>query len=162
MSDLPQGAPVSTSPRLFVGEFDRVADSQGRIQLPDAWIHDDPQEFLVRYPSFSPEVITVYPPDFLLKAVAELTTLNTEPLIELGKVGTQFRQVVVDRNGRLPLSDASLKEILVPEGKSAPVKLLGSVYCFSLCPAKSWPLVKKFMDAHVGSSSQQPAAAADS
>jgi hypothetical protein len=67
-------------------------------------------------------------------------------MIKLARIGKDFRPVIVDNNGRLPLKDPIFRALLTPEGKSTPVKLFGNVYYFSLCPLDAWDSVQSTMN----------------
>jgi len=133
--------------RSYVGHAERTADPQCRVQLPDDWIHDTPQRFIAKLGVIHPGVVSLFPPEAAQFMVPALTSETFDPthLLKMTKVGKDIHHVTVDSNNRLPLSEAKFRSLLTPEGKSAPVKLFGSVHFFSICPLGVWPEVEQHL-----------------
>jgi MraZ protein len=132
MADITQN---SQTP-VYMGEFCHAIDGKNRITIPSEWRPDDNEEVeLFLIPSSSANCLTVMPRAALDRIRAKADTRpGAERTKAYRRLGSQSRQVTLDKHGRLSLPEEFCKQLKL----SGDVTLSGVVDTFEIWNTAEW------------------------
>jgi MraZ protein len=121
---------------MFMGEFCHAIDGKNRITIPSEWRPSDQSEVeLFLIPSTTANCLTVMPRaalDAIRKKAAELP--GAQRTAAYRRLGSQGRQVTLDKHGRLSLPEEFCKQLKL----SGNVTLSGVVETFEIWNTAEW------------------------
>lgn len=116
---------------MFVGEFERSIDANGRVALPAPFRDDlDGECYLRRNPQGS---LTILPPtQYQEEAQALVAAIRAgeQPAHALDRLGAATLKVSIDKQGRVTLDERALAHAGIRPG--ANVMFVGNVFSFSI------------------------------
>lgn len=121
---------------VYMGEFCHAIDGKNRITIPSEWRPDDEEEIeLFLIPSSSANCLTVMPRAALdrIRANADARP-GAERTKAYRRLGSQGRQVTLDKHGRLSLPEEFCKQLKL----SGNVTLSGVVDTFEIWNTAEW------------------------
>ena len=118
----------------FMGEFCHAIDGKNRITIPSNWRFEEEVE-LYLFPSSSSHCLTVMLRAELDRIREKARNLpGTQRVAVLRRIGSQSRQVTLDKNGRFSLPEEFCKQFKF----SGSVTLSGSVETFEIWNTADW------------------------
>jgi len=118
----------------FVGEFCHAIDGKNRITIPSEWRFEEEVELFL-YPSSTNPCISVMPRAELDRIRAKAGVLpGAQRTAVLRRIGSQTRQVTLDKNGRLSLPEEFCKQFKL----TGTVTLSGIVETFEIWNTAEW------------------------
>jgi MraZ protein len=121
---------------VFMGEFCHAIDGKNRITIPSEWRQEDEGDIeLFLIPSSSANCLTVMPRAALDRVRAKANELNgAQRTAALRRLGSQGRQVTLDKHGRLSLPDEFCRQLKL----AGNVTLSGVVETFEIWNTDEW------------------------
>jgi MraZ protein len=121
---------------VFMGEFCHAIDGKNRITIPSEWRPADQRETeLFLMPSSSANCLAVMPRAALDRIRAKANELTgTQRTAALRRLGSQSRQVTLDKHGRLSLPEEFCRQLKL----SGNVTLSGVVETFEIWNTTEW------------------------
>ena len=130
MADLKQNASVPT----FMGEFCHAVDGKNRITLPAKWRTSEEDELFLM-PGTAAHCLRIIPSNVLDDIRAKAAALpGAERTVALRRIGSQSRQVAIDKHGRLSLPEEFCQQLKL----SGNVTLVGVVETFEIWNTDEW------------------------
>ena len=124
-------------PGMYVGEYDHVLDSQGRVSLPSEWRDKSGETELMMIPTRD-QALLLFPiavfRDFMTK-IGKLGIANPN-MRALAYLGSVSRRCRCDKQGRIALD----KEKLAGIGVERNLKLIGAFTHIRICAPENWTL----------------------
>ena len=122
---------------MYVGEYDHVLDSQGRVSLPSEWRDKSGETELMMIPTRD-QALLLFPiavfRDFMTK-IGKLGIANPK-MRALAYLGSVSRRCRCDKQGRIALD----KEKLAGIGVERNLKLIGAFTHIRICAPENWTL----------------------
>jgi MraZ protein len=121
---------------MFVGEFRHAIDGKNRITIPSEWRPKDEAEVeLFLIPSSTAKCLTVLPRAAVDEIRAKAARLpGAQKTAALRRIGSQSRQVTLDKHGRLSLPEEFCQQLKL----SGNVTLSGVVETFEIWNTAQW------------------------
>ena len=121
---------------VFMGEFCHAIDGKNRITIPSEWRRENEEEVeLFLIPSSSAKCLTVMPRAALDHIRAKADDLSgAQRTTALRRLGSQTRQVTLDKHGRLSLPEEFCQQLKL----SGNVTLSGVVETFEIWNTAEW------------------------
>lgn len=116
---------------MFVGEFERAIDANGRVVLPAPFRDKLGGEIFLRLDPRGSLAITT-PEQYEQEAATLHAKVNAgeEPLEALEALGASTSLISIDKHGRITLDDKALAHSNIRPGRA--VVFMGTVYGFSM------------------------------
>ena len=130
MAEQQQNASVPT----YMGEFCHAVDGKNRITLPAKWRTSEGDELFLM-PGTAAHCLRILPKNALDEIRAKAAALSgAERTVALRRIGSQSRQVSIDKHGRLSLPDEFCQQLKL----SGEVTLVGVVETFEIWNSDEW------------------------
>lgn len=130
---------------MFVGEFERSIDGNGRVALPASFREKLANEILLRLDPRGSLAITT-PERYEQEAAALQTKIDAglEPFEAIEALGASTSLISVDKHGRITLDDRARAHANIRPG--ANVAFVGTVYGFSIWRPSRYATIKAERD----------------
>jgi len=126
---------------VFVGEFVRSIDANGRVALPATFLHSlDGECYLRRHPQGSLSVRTSTEYRAEADALRGRIRAGELPDHALDALGAATTRVAIDKQGRVTLDAEALEHAAIRPG--ADVTFVGNVFAFSIWRSSRYRTVK--------------------
>jgi MraZ protein len=130
MADYQQNASAPT----FMGEFCHAIDGKNRITIPSEWRTSEADQLFLM-PGTASHCLRILPRGVLDDIRAKAADLpGAERTVALRRIGSQSRQVAIDKHGRLSLPEEFCQQLKL----SGNVTLVGVVETFEIWNSDEW------------------------
>jgi MraZ protein len=120
---------------MYMGEFCHAIDGKNRITIPSEWrTAEDAELFLM--PGTASHCLRILPRGALddIRAKAAALPSAADRTVALRRIGSQSRQVAIDKHGRLSLPEEFCQQLKL----SGSVTLVGVVETFEIWNSDEW------------------------
>jgi MraZ protein len=124
----------NSSAPAYMGEFCHAIDGKNRITIPSEWRSEKEGELFLM-PGATNHCLSILPRSVLDGIRAKASALpGAQRALALRRIGSQSRQVAIDKHGRLSLPDEFCKQLKL----SGDVTLVGVVETFEIWNTEEW------------------------